>query len=382
MNGIRSDRFCFLSIGLCLLAVWGTGGGGLHARADEPQSVQARPGVSAPIIGAIRWDGWHSNRSQVGLVVENTLGPREYHFRLPFYAKIIDDGHVQIDGTAQEIVDREIDYAAAAGLDYWGFVTYDPKDALSLGLQRYLQSKKRNKINFCLVTEYGRWRNPAFVERIADMMRSPSYQKVLGNRSLLYLGFVRADTLQEPRQIEAFRRVVDGLRERVVNQGLEQPYIVLMDFSPEQGRKWAEAFGADALSSYAIAPGGGTLPYARLAESAEKFWDQCKAQNKQVVPIIMTGWDRRPRIARPHPWEPWQKPGVGMDNYYEQARPEEIAAHTENAVKWIKTHRAAAEAQTAIIYAWNEFDEGGWLAPTLKDGDARLRALAKVLKNR
>ncbi len=382
MSGIRDDCFRLLSIGLCLSSVWGLGGSGSQVRADEPQAVQARAGASAPIIGAIRWDGWYSARGPVGKVVENTLGPSAYHFRLPFYAKIIDEDHVRIDGTAQEIVDREIDHAAAAGLDYWGYVTYDPQDPLSLGLQRYLQSKKRDKINFCLVTEYGRWRNPAFVERIADLMRSPSYQKVLGNRPLLYLGFVNADTLKEPRQIEAFRQIVDGFRARVVDQGLEQPYIVLMDFSPEQGSRWADAFGAEAISSYAVAPGGGTLPYARLAESAEKFWDQCKEQNKQVVPIIMTGWDRRPRIARPHPWEPWQKPGVGMDNYYEQGSPEQIAAHAEKAVNWIKTHRAAAEAQTAIIYAWNEFDEGGWLAPTLKDGDARLRALAKVLKNR
>ncbi len=33
-----------------------------------------------------------------------------------------------------------------------------------------------------------------------------------------------------------------------------------------------------------------------------------------------------------------------------------------------------------LIYAWNENDEGGWLTPTLYDGNARLEAVRRVLK--
>ena len=51
-----------------------------------------------------------------------------------------------------------------------------------------------------------------------------------------------------------------------------------------------------------------------------------------------------------------------------------VEAAPEKVVEKIST------ANTVMIYAWNEFDEGGWLAPTLSEGAARIDALAKVLK--
>jgi len=49
---------------------------------------------------------------------------------------------------------------------------------------------------------------------------------------------------------------------------------------------------------------------------------------------------------------------------------------------WLVAYPEAAEPNAVLIYAWNEFDEGGWLAPTLGDGTARLDAIAKVLGKR
>jgi hypothetical protein len=49
---------------------------------------------------------------------------------------------------------------------------------------------------------------------------------------------------------------------------------------------------------------------------------------------------------------------------------------------WVAAHRGLAEASAVLIYAWNEFDEGGWLAPGLTDGAARLEAIGSVLRQR
>jgi hypothetical protein len=49
-------------------------------------------------------------------------------------------------------------------------------------------------------------------------------------------------------------------------------------------------------------------------------------------------------------------------------------------VDWLKANPSSAQAQMAIIYAWNEHDEGGWLTPTLAEGSARLDAIGKVLR--
>jgi len=73
-------------------------------------------------VGAIRWDAWHGPASNVGLTVEKTLAPARWHYRLPFFGKVTGENAVEARGDTQEIMDREIEYAHAAGLDYWAFV--------------------------------------------------------------------------------------------------------------------------------------------------------------------------------------------------------------------------------------------------------------------
>ena len=47
---------------------------------------------------------------------------------------------------------------------------------------------------------------------------------------------------------------------------------------------------------------------------------------------------------------------------------------------WVRSNREVAEAQTIMIYAWNESDEGGWLVPTKTEGTARLDAIREALR--
>jgi hypothetical protein len=214
-------------------------------------------------------------------------------------------------------------------------------------------------------------------------MAQPGYLQVLDRRPVLYLGFIDDAKLQRHwGGAGGFRRVVDGLRAAARSKALGNPYIVVMDFSPERGRRWLDRLGCDAISSYAVHGGASGAPYADLATHAERFWDRCRSTGAHTVPIVMAGWDRRPRVARPVPWEKWQKPGVGMEKCYAAPTPRELAAHLGRAVTWLSTHPAHAPAALALIYAWNENDEGGWLVPTLSEGTARLDALRAVLRPR
>ncbi len=342
------------------------------------QSAPARE-VSRPIVGAIRWDAWFGNKGVVGEAVHRSLGPSKWHDRLPFYARASGDEAIEIDGTPQVVMDREIEYAAGAGLDYWAFVTYGADDPLSLGLKRYLSSPVRSKINFCLITECGRWPSQAFVDRVVSLMQEPGYQRVLNGRPLLYLGFIKEEWLTKLGGVEGFRKVLDTFRATLAAKGLPRPYLVIMDFSPKEGRKWAEALGGDAISSYVAGTGNGAIPYGRMVENLEHFWEACRATGAQVVPTVVTGWDPRPRVEKPMPWGNPYGSHEGEVNRVEPATPAAIANHLGRALRWLAAHRDAAPAQATIIYAWNEFDEGGWLAPTLSEGAARLDAIARVL---
>jgi hypothetical protein len=309
--------------------------------------------------------------SPVGLAVEKTLSPAEWHYRLPFFAKEISANQVQVRGNTQEVMDREIGYAAAAGLDYWAFVLYGSDDPMTRGgIDLYLASRRKAQMHFCAIIEGGHFTDgdwPVFRTRLEHYFKDPYYQMVCGNRPLLYI-------LVSP-DIDVARTAIDGLRKDCTAAGLGTPYIVTMEWSPIAGLAAMQRLGLDAVSSYCADGGETGAPYTSLTASAAAAWDAYAKTVPQIVPWVSTGWDRRPRIENPVFWE---KP-YGGGHYYGQLHPPELAKHLQAAIDWNIAHPTQAKANAVIIYAWNEFDEGGWLCPTLSERDARLKAIGTVL---
>ena len=351
------------------------------ARAGPAVSLDAAPG-DRPIAGAIRWDGWHGPASEVGLTVEKTLAPARWHYRLPFYARVTGENSVEIRGDTQEIMDREIAYARKAGLDYWAFVVYPEDHALSRGLRLYLNSPVRDRIRFCLILQGG-WESrgglaawPEKARRYAGLLRDPLYQTVLDGRPLVYLYSV--DDLVGPGRFESWeqaRAAMDQLRTMTRQAGGNNPYMVAQGWSPEVLARQAELLGLDAIGAYASNGGARAGSYRALAEHTEQWWDAFAATGREVVPLASAGWDMRPRVETPVPWVR----NADISQYYEPPTPPELAAHVAHALAWCRNHPDTARAQAILIYAWNEFDEGGWLCPTLQEGAARLEALRGVL---
>ena len=335
-------------------------------------------GADHVAVGAIRWDAWQAPGSPTTEAVARALTPPRYHYRLPFFAHVAPDGRVAIEGGTQEVMDTEIAQARRAGLDYWAFVHYPRESPMSAGLRLYLASTRRAGLRFCLVSELAQWgtardRGNPVLDWQAELLAHPDYQRVLG-RPLYFLGFL-SDAMIADRWggVPALRAAVDRFRARSGN-----PYIVLMA-RPDPGLRLMHDLGADAIGAYAIAEAEPAAPYSRLAGLAEARWEEYAAAGAAVVPTVMSGWDRRPRIEQPMPWERWQRAGAGMDRYYVAPTPDELAAHLSRALEWIAAHPGAAPARAALIYAWNENDEGGWLVPTIPFDDSRLRAIRRVL---
>lgn len=366
-------------------------------RGQPGSMTPPQPAAPQPIIGAIRWDAWHRPRTAAdpggagGPVVAmlRSLGPQRYHWRLPFFASTVSDGEVRIGGYTQEVLDREIGFAKAGGIDYWAFLLYEEGTAMSDGLELYLSSARKQDVKFCAITSPNTFGNAQQfrqrLPRVVKLISEPSYQKVMAGRPLLYLFNVSDDWVKAWGGEAGARTLFDGLRAVVQEAGHGNPYLVVMDFSADHGRRIADIVGAQALSSYA-APGavGEGAPYLHLTRHAATFWEQCYDTGADVVPIAMAGWDRRPRVEHPVPWEKQQKPGVGIEKYYVMPTPRELAEHVHDALDWVVENRPRCPAQAVIIYAWNEHDEGGFLCPTLSpDGSAntaRLDAISAVVR--
>lgn len=342
-----------------------------------------------PIVGAIRWDGWYGDGGVVK-AVEHSLGQPKYHFRLPWFAQLLDGDKVRINGDSQDIVVREIGYAAQAGLNYWAFVDYgNEAPGLSIALNRYLAAKDKRGVRYCLVEEGARLdqAGSAGWPRLVEHFRNGDYQTVLGGRPLLFV-FVKPTRLAKADW--------DELKRQAVAAGLKTPYLVLMGWNPEQDAKNMVELGFDAVSAYAR--GGSysmTQPgYAQQCAMIRRDrWEKWQALRVPSVTFASAGWDTRPRNERPPPWmkevmaTPDPKPASQQKPLLDSvtATPNELAAHVQEAIAWSHANRHLNPANAVIIYGWNEHDEGGWIQPTLgadgKPNEERVSALSKVLRH-
>ena len=296
---------------------------------------------------------------------------------------MVAEDRVQIDGASQPIVDREIQYARTARLDYWAFLLYEPGSAMNYGLEYYLSSSHKRGLHFCLILEQQRWSSREVAQqwfaRVASLVSRPEYQLVSGNRPLLYILAARPGSqawgARHPDEAASL------LRSALGGAGHGKAYVVILDSRAAEASALRAQAHADAISAYAYQRGARNAPYAKLAREAEQFWNDCQATGSAVVPIVMTGWDRRPRVEHPVPWETYQRPGEGIDKFYASPTPAELSSHLRDAVEWVNAHPADTPSKAVLIYAWNENDEGGWLVPTLQDGAHRVEAVRKALRD-
>jgi len=341
---------------------------------------------AAPVVGAIRWDGWHSDADSVGQAVAKSLSPPEFHYRIPFFGKVDGEGKLAVNGDNAETMEREIAYAKTAHLDYWAFISYPEGNVMNRGLELYLASPHRSDVHFCIITETAQWRPDNYEKmaaRYAALMAQPGYQTTATGRPLFYFLNHGAAALKKiwGEEDEKFRPAVEALRKAANFRELPDPYMAVMTWDKVGAKKFADATGIDAISAYAFQGGAHAAPYAKLPPVVENFWEEQRRTGAKVIPLAMSGWDRRPRLKNPVPWEHFV---TALDQYYEPATADELAQHVGHAVAWCRAHPDVADAQAVIVYAWNEHDEGGWLCPTLRpDGSpdtGRIDALGKVLR--
>lgn len=340
------------------------------------------------VIGAIRWDAWHTHSTNPNDVwpvdaVEKTLTPLQYRFRAPFFAKVVND-KIRIDGYTQAIVDKEIDYAKEAGLDYWAFLLYNERTGVNYGypmseaLHLYLSSTKKSDINFCVIETPDLLFDQSSLEipRLINYIKQPSYQKVMGNRPLIYLYAMSDNYLANGKNI------LNNLRTQVIAAGFGDPYIVLQTYVIADAKRYMDALGANAISRYAV---GGEVnvneaPYTNLTTMARGWWNNAEKTGAQVVPIVTAGYERRPRIETKTFLADLSN--LSITNYFKLPAQGELTYHVQEAVNWVKTRKKTTCPSAAVlIYAWNEHDEGGWLCPTMDIGNGIDKSHLNELKN-
>jgi hypothetical protein len=323
-------------------------------------------------IGAIRWDAWVGDLptgagGHVGLEVERNLGLNQFHDRLPFYGVETGTDSVNVRQLTQAQMDADIAFAKRAGVNYWAFCYFPDGDGMSTARQLYVASAQRENLNYTYVVSMSSIPTATLVSEFSRGY----FQKVLNGRPLLYVMINGGDTTTD------MATYVAGVRSTAAAAGTPNPYIVLLATDSATASSFATASGADAISAYADGGINGAA-YSTVISKNANTWNAHRNTGKKVVPWVTTGWDNRPRSLYPQSWNNNQP--VAANAWVQKATPAEIGTNLQNAINWVSSNPVYTDANTVLMYAWNEFDEGGWMTPTLQNGTDRVDAVSEVLK--
>lgn len=335
-------------------------------------AVQAHAEPEIRRIGAINWDAALPTNTYFGSHVARSLGPERFRNRTPYFASIVAPCEIMFPERTSEDFDKEFQYAIDAGLDYFAYCWYDdcpPPGSIVRGKasaadghlgeltrtrRMHLQSRLRDKLALCAILITAHPYSDKALRDLACTMRESCYEKIDG-RPLVY--FFMGEMNGPLMRLKQFCRAV----------GVDEPYVVFMDNLGDSHRKCYEA--ADALSAYACCH-----PAANYMSLVDKCLEYNLARirtGKPVIPFFSVGWNPLPRVERPVPWVEYDAVG-----YAQPPTNDELFAGARLLKAWIHTHRQSCPTGHVLVFAWNEFEEGGWICPNVgKSGAADLQRL-------
>jgi hypothetical protein len=276
-----------------------------------------------------------------------------------------------------EIMEREIDLAADHGLTFFAFCWYwhdngrafneqaVKNDPLHTGLELFLKARNNQRLKFCLLVANHQgfeikgtepWKQAAdFWMRYLTL---PQYLAVGGKPLVIVFNAAGGD-----------KEGLAYLQETARKAGL--PGVAIAgcgNAAPELG--YTHRTHYNVVPGYAA--GSEQHKYAEFVAANRAAWRGSSQQ--PYIPIVTAGWDKRP-------WEGPTGQNQGAGWYFPDRTPDQFAAFLRDAVAWMDQHPDQTPAERIVlIYAWNEFGEGGYIAPTKGDPDGQyLKALQSVV---
>ncbi len=316
-------------------------------------------------VGIIRWDSYVDSTLYHSYYGAKVLSPKHYHNRVPFFGQIDDNGQVSFPHYTEDVFNKELAFALDAGIDYFIYFYYSsiptqpdderhpklttdlsgkPCHELKLVHRIHSNSPYRQKMNYCFHLS-NNLLNDQDIEILCNEMQQAYYEKIDG-RPLLYVYNITTENTQI-----SLSRLLDTLR----SKHLPKPYLI------NDRKEEVDGFTFDAYSAYSIP--SSLKPMENFDEYNQYIIERNRAffeKKKDVIPHLSMGWNPMPRIENSVPWYTYPvtqyPPAPTQEQILNQARALKSLACEQNG---FKNHY--------VVFSWNEFEEGAWICPTLKE---------------
>lgn len=317
-----------------------------------------------------------------------------------------------LNGKDPKDVETEIALASNAGIDVflYDYYYYDGQITQEEALEEgFLKAKNRHLMKFALMWCYhdrvdsfrcgygtekrllmGRKHVPEELVGLIDVsieryFNKPEYWRKNGK---LFFSIFNANNFVVKVGREKVRQAIVEARARVRAAGLGELELNAQNVPFDQVGLMKE-IGFDSVTHYGF--NTFSIPYAnrefkdgcrlfdfgRVPEPLKKRSEQFAGGPLPYYPVVPVGWDVTPRCRLDEPF-PWRSVGNGAPAYpycgtFTNVTPETVE-------RCLREAKELAEKTSGVVYinGWNEYTEGTYLLPTLREGDAMLRAVARV----
>lgn len=328
----------------------------------EIDTVNGPPVLIEPEIkvGAYYFDGW------TGLTNSMHLPPKlinDFPEREPIWGWIT---------STQPIIDEQIIDAADAGLSYFTFCWFYSGEPSYLNnprnsaIQKFKTSSEKHRMKYnIMVTNHvphtitaAQW--PELIPIWVQEFKDPNYLRMDGKPVISFFDYWSLiTTFGNSANVKT---AIDALRTAAAAEGINA---IRVGFCVNNSADidMLKRCGADYVTQYnngsvGFQTGIQATPIANLL-AAEPI-KRNEFTNKESLDYVATatlGWDTRP----------WANSTNNFDTapYYTGFSSNSVRESVKEVVNWVRSHAAeqATVEQMAILYAWNEYGEGGYLTP-------------------
>ncbi|MFA9480291.1 glycoside hydrolase family 99-like domain-containing protein [Phycisphaerales bacterium AB-hyl4] len=345
--------------------------------------------ASPPKVGAFYFEGWYHDTPEArGAFVTDQL-----YYDFPDRRATYMNELWRADTV--EAMEKQIDLAADAGISFFTFNWYwngavEPTlgNGMNSGLANFLQASNNHRMEFSIqvnndsVTPIAQNEWHEVVDLLTPYFNHDRHVKV-GGKPLLNIfnpvdPHIPFDYIQQAAQAAG----LDGVALTSDARGAADRFDNIALYAAMPGYEVGEAVAYPYKNlTYLM---DGVAPRESDTWADPGLWNSQSANivpgEQAFIPTVMSGFDTRPW---PHVDPSWyfNNPEYYIDGENWGRTPENFAAHFQNAIDWLDANpHLATDERIIMIYAWNEFGEGGYIAPTLGDPDgAYLQALRNVI---